>query len=157
MTESLKSDQMLDVLADVVSAGEGLPTLNRNQTLDDGLEALEDGGKAWLNMVDGDIDVNEEALGISDSFELEQLASFELIVKCADEPSCRAAISDLVTKISHQIDLANDPDMIGGLAAVGCYARITRFQRDNLVTAGVPNTKGASVTVALTFISDQPF
>ncbi|WP_319532857.1 hypothetical protein [uncultured Cohaesibacter sp.] len=153
----LVTDTMLDILEAIVRAGSGLPTLSRNETLDQGLEAIGEHRSGWLNMVDGDVNVDNELLGGGGSYDLVQEARFELLVRARSESDGRSALAGLISAIADQIDYANDDGNEDGLAVQGCVADITRLQRDNLASDGIPFVKGAILTVRLQMTSDRPF
>ncbi len=151
----LKSDLMLDALAAVVGAADGIPALHRNAVLDDALEAIDGGALAYVNMVDSDVRVIGEALGTVEGYELEQEVKFEITVKASSEPAARAATGAIVDAVHGAITAATGEG--GALEDLGCWADITGLQRDNLATQGIPGIKGVLLTVTMTFISDRPF
>lgn len=154
---SLKSDDVLDQLAVVVSAaaGDDFPPLNRNRVLDDALTALDNGALSYLNMVDGDVRRTNEALGTDEGYELEQDAIFELIVKAVSETAARTAIASIANALHDAVVAASGEG--GSFELLGCWPEVTGLRRENLATEGIPGIKGAELTVTMTFISDRPF
>ncbi|MBA5779527.1 hypothetical protein H2509_20545 [Stappia sp. F7233] len=152
----LRSDEVLDALHAVLSAAAAaspdVPEIKRNETLDDAFEALGIGASAYVNLVDGDLEKQDVALGAAaDGYELAQRATVEIVVQAETDAARRAAIAS----IAGAMEAAIAADRTLGQTADFC--EVTGLRRENLATDGVANVKGAELTLEILFRSDRPF
>ncbi|MEE4012101.1 hypothetical protein V1T76_08580 [Roseibium sp. FZY0029] len=137
------------VLTDLATADAAVPTIKRNETLDDAFEALDAGAQAYGNMVDGDLERITEALGVpGGQYEMRQFALLELIVKAATDEARRAALGVILAKV-HAALVAST----GGVA----HWEITGLDRLGQATDGDPEVSGYTVEITCEFVSDVPY
>jgi hypothetical protein len=144
-------DAMHAALAGVSGAGD-VPELRRNETLDSALEEVTNGAgtSAWANFVDGDLERIGEAMGGDYAYELRQSALVEIVVRAPDDTGRRAALAAIANRYLDAIEA--DPTLAGTVS----LWEITDLQRDNLAETGVPNIKGATLTLSAEFIAERP-
>lgn len=146
-------DAMHAALAGVSGAGD-VPELRRNETLDSALEEVTNGvsvgTSAWANFVDGDLERIGEAMGGDYAYELRQSALVEIVVRAPDDAGRRAALAAIANRYLDVIEA--DPTLAGTVS----LWEITDLQRDNLAETGVPNIKGATLTLSAEFIAERP-
>ncbi|SDT97066.1 hypothetical protein [Stappia sp. ES.058] len=147
------SDGVLDAMHAALAAASAalaVPELRRNETLDSALEVVEAGASAWANFVDGDVERIDQSLGGGFEYELRQTALVEIVVHAATDAERRAALAAIVN--THVDAIGADPTL-GDTVSLW---EIVELQRDNLAETGVPNIKGATLTIAAEFIADRP-
>ncbi|MHC5656015.1 hypothetical protein [Stappia sp. ICDLI1TA098] len=133
-----------------VSGAADVPELRRNETLDSALEEVTGGASAWSNFVDGDLERIGETLGGDYAYELRQSALVEIVVRAPEDAGRRAALAAIVD--AYQDAIEADPTLAGSVSVW----EITDLQRDNLAETGVPNIKGATLTLSAEFIAERP-
>jgi hypothetical protein len=133
------------------AAGGALPAATRNLALADTLEALEGGADVHLNVVDGDGEVTAVELGRPNIYEIEHTLALEWIVKAATDEARESAFDAGLEAIHDAI--AADETLGGAVDDVAIIA----INRSNLAIEGVPQLKGAEISVRLTFTSSRPF
>ena len=154
---TLKSNQVLDALHGIVSALSGnanYPKVERNATLDEAFEQLENDNAAYANMRDGDAVIENQALGTDCQYEVVQQAFIELYVKCDDEDKARLQLGALIESTHDAIEQASQS---GALANVYAGSQTAGLQRTNLASDGIPGLKACILTIDLTFLSERPF
>lgn len=147
------SDEVLDAMHGVLAAAAAstsVPELRRNETLDSALEDLAGGASGWANFVDGDLERIDEALSGDIPYELRQVALVEIVVRAGTDAERRAALAAICDAYQDAIEAAPT------LSDTVSLWEITDLQRDNLAETGVPNIKGATLTLAAEFIADRP-
>uniref|UniRef100_UPI003BA8EC90 hypothetical protein n=1 Tax=Stappia sp. TaxID=1870903 RepID=UPI003BA8EC90 len=147
------SDGVLDAMHAAlagVSGAASVPELRRNETLDSALEEVTGGASAWANFVDGDLERIGETMGGDYAYELRQSALVEIVVRAPEDAGRRAALAAIVDLYQDAIEA--DPTLAGSVSVW----EITDLQRDNLAETGVPNIKGATLTLSAEFIADRP-
>ena len=147
------SDGVLDAMHAALasaSVASAVPELRRNETLDSALEAVEANASAWANFVDGDVERMDQSLGGGFDYELRQTAIVEIVVHAATDAERRATLAAIVNAYVSAIEA--DPTL-GDTVSLW---EIVELQRDNLAETGVPNIKGATLTIAAEFIADRP-
>ena len=82
--------------------------------------------------------------------ELRQTALVEIVVHAATDAERRAALAAIVNAYVDAIEA--DPT----LGDTVSFWEVVELQRDNLAETGVPNIKGATLTIAAEFIADRP-
>lgn len=129
----------------------------RNATLPTRLERFEaagDGG-AFLNLLDGDGEVIDEALGagdgVPDGYLIDQHALIEWAVQVADADQRDALFDAGLAAIAQALKADRS------LGDVVSFAKIEGTQRSELATEGLDTTRAIIVRVALSFTSDHPF
>lgn len=160
---SSKTEQVLAALhASFVAAAEDdarIVGATRNLALADQIEALGATTSGHLNLVDGGSQILEIMLGNPPTYEIEHTAELEWIVRAVGQSDRDAAfddglcaIADVVDTVSAAIE-AQDAPYAGILDAI----EIAGIERSNLAIDGVPQLKGAIVSLRLTFTSSRPF
>ena len=147
------SDGVLDAMHAALAAASAalaVPELRRNETLDSALEAVDADASAWANFVDGDLERIDQSLGGGFDYELRQTAIVEIVVHAATDAERRATLAAIVNAYVSAIEA--DPTL-GDTVSLW---EIVELQRDNLAETGVPNIKGATLTIAAEFIADRP-
>jgi hypothetical protein len=161
---SSRTEQILAALhaalgAAAAAEGAAVTGVTRNEALADQLAALGAGTAGHLNLVDGSSQILSTLLGAPPTYEIEHSAEIEWIVQAATQPARDAAfdaglnaIADTVDSVAAAIEDGDAP-FAGLLDAI----EIGGIERSNLAIEGVPQLKGAIVTVKLTFTSSRPF
>jgi hypothetical protein len=147
------SDGVLDAMHAALAAASAalaVPELRRNETLDSALEAVEASASAWANFVDGDLERMDQSLGGGFDYELRQSALVEIVVHAATDTERRAALAAIVNAY---VDAIGADPTLGDTVSLW---EIVELERDNLAETGVPNIKGATLTIAAEFIADRP-
>ncbi len=131
-----------------------IPAPTRNEVLPSNFAQF-GGAGFWFNLLDGDGEIEGEALGDSDGitevYEITQRAALELAIEHADQPTRDAAFDAALIAIDDA--LIADRTLNGTVA----WARIEQTQRTGLVFDGTVGIKAVEITVALSFASARPF
>jgi hypothetical protein len=162
-TESALQALVAALLATSASMGSALPGPLRNEALPARMFDAGDKLSTHLNVWDGSAQPTEELLGTdqgeADCYEIAHEAIIEWIV-AGGSAADREAKFDLGLENIHD---AIKPDLTGGdtvyLGGAVQGARITSIARQGsgLVIDGMPNARGAEITIELLFTSSRPF
>jgi len=148
-----RTEEALQALVSALAAADGasLPEPTRNRVLADALDALEGSAAAHLNVVDGDGEVEATELGQPRVYEISQTAAVEWIVQASTDADREAAFDAGLEAIATAVEA--DPTL-GGVVD---DTEITAVTRSNLAIEGVPQLKGAEISIRLQFTSTRPF
>ena len=151
----MKSDAAITALHIVLEAladtSTGVPTVHRNEPLEKAFEAVEDGAKAYANLIDGDIEVEAEHFSGEPTYELALFPDLELIVSGDTDPARRATMSTILNAVEDAI--AADRTLAGAVAS----CRIERVRRQGLTTEDIPGVGGVLVRFRVEVTSNRPF
>ena len=137
------------------------PTPARNETLDVILERMGEKGGAFCNVIDGNGDINSEALGsddLPDGYEIIHRAEIEWLVMDPDPATRDATFDDGLLLLDQAV--AVDIEAAGARTLGGFVSDarlVAPIERSNPRTDGLPGVKYALVTVQLTFKSSRIF
>ena len=154
-----KTEIALAALAAALTAKAGepnaaIPAPTRNEVLPSNFAQFAGAG-FWLNLLDGDGEVEGEVLGDPDGttevYEIKHRAALELVIEHASQPTRDAAFDAALIAIDDA--LIADRTLNGAVH----WARIEAQQRTGLVFDGTVGVKAVEITVALSFASARPF
>lgn len=155
------------VAALAAKAAEALPKIpnpERNQDLVSRLADIGDGLARHLNVLDGERSDADEMLGADivplqgETYDITQHVRVEWIVAGGDSAAREQAFDDgrkAIWDAIRPVIVDGAPVFLGG--AVSALRFVDILPHERTVVAGLPNTKGAEFTFALTFTSPDPF
>lgn len=155
-----KTETALLALVDALDATFGpksFPRVNRNEALDDVLKAMGGAaGGAYVNVVDGQGEVNEQFLGAEvapeiEGYEILHHSNVEIFVCQADQVQRDATFDALLEAVAEAIETDR---------TLGGFVSDTQFEapdRNDFKEDGLPVIKSATLTVTMTFFSARPF
>ncbi|EFO33905.1 hypothetical protein TRICHSKD4_1024 [Roseibium sp. TrichSKD4] len=152
----MSSDDVLTalhaVLQDVAESHDGIPPIDRNETLERAFTVLDEGASAYANMVDGDLERLNEALGAGAfQYELRQTALLELIVKAETDAQRRSVLKFFLSCVHQALVRANEKE---DSCAVFEISGIDRLDQ---ATDGAANIAGITVVLSAGFVSNVPY
>jgi len=137
-----------------------LPPPSRNEMLPTRLEAFDGTTCGFLNVLDGSGGPEGadggpgETLGADDSvdgYEIIHRAEVEWIIEAVEKDDREAAFDAGLVTLNAKL---KSDRRLGGIVD---DVRFEKIERSGLAIDGLPNLKGAIITVALTFLSSEPF
>ena len=145
LIQSRAETARLGLLA-ALSTMDGVPAPSRNEGLDKGLDALMDGARVWLNLVDDDPRALAEELGDDmeqGQLEFEVMARLELVVMHARSGPREQVFDEILVKARNAVKADRT---LGGAAD---DVRIDRLHLTHLALDGMENIKAAEIVFAV--------
>jgi hypothetical protein len=133
-----------------------IPKPLRNEGLPTEFSPPANGVRQYLNLWDGEHEVDAELLGadvLSAGYDLVHKSPLEYAVAGKDQATRDAAFSDGLIAID---DAIKADRTLGGVVS-HCAIEQVNGQGSGLTTDGLPNIKGAELIIRMEFTSDRPF